>query len=584
MTIIRGQKSIGLTSGTTQQSTLPLPEQIPSLEDEVARLFKRFENLETLVERKADNNTIRSAIRISPEAILLEAQDVGVLGTFTVADIINEQNGTTTGAVPLSITQIRGDVIRTGTILSNNWGTTTGTSINLNTGEIQIGGSADPALKFLSGNLTISGSLTASSLILTNNRTLGQIATAADAALPSASFGSTLQSSLDAGVNNIIAGMSGDYRLNVGTASIIAKHKDANEAGLGSGYSGTIRTGLIITANGIAMGYNRTSDGAWVNAVSVGSTGNVTILGTLTAGSVVAGSVTVDAGGPALSTVNANATTGAQISNTLLISGTAVLKGVIQPDTTGAVKVGTITWNTSTGALTGGTGVAITQWGIIGAASGSATFSINASTGAATFAGALSAATGTFSGDISAASGTFAGNLVTAGQVSATGTTSSSEGNACIVGASSTNGVRGGVFIATNTPGAVGLSSSSSGLYGKTSATGSTTPGVLASSGAGGFAVATETGSIIITATNANMIIGPATNTGANNLVIKEGASGSRLNDQMLIYGHLSADSKTTLGLVVEQDVETGTGSFTGIVQLRVQINGVAYKLPLEAY
>lgn len=80
------------------------------------------------------------------------------------------------------------------------------------------------------------------------------------------------------------------------------------------------------------------------------------------------------------------------------------------------------------------------------------------------------------------------------------------------------------------------------------------------------------------------MIVGTATNTGANNLVIKEGSAGARLNDQLLIYGQLSADNETTLGLVVEQDVEAGTGSFTGLVQLRIHINGVAYKLPLEAY
>jgi hypothetical protein len=294
MTITRGQKSVGLTSGTTQQSTLPLPQQVPTLEDEVARLLQRFDNLETLVERKADNNTLRSAIRISPEAILLEAQDVGVLGTFTVADIIKDQNGTAPGVVPISITQIRGDVIRTGTILSNNFGALAGTSINLNDGTIIIGGTDAPSLEFVGGDLTISGKLTASSLILTNNRTLGQIATAADAALPSASFGSTLQSSLDTGVNNIIAGMSGDYRLDVGTASIIAKHKDANEAGLGSGYSGTIRTGLIITANGIAMGYNNKSSGAWVNAVSVSSTGDIVLGGSITAAQITGGTLNAE--------------------------------------------------------------------------------------------------------------------------------------------------------------------------------------------------------------------------------------------------------------------------------------------------
>jgi hypothetical protein len=189
-----------------------------------------------------------------------------------------------------------------------------------------------------------------------------------------------------------------------------------------------------------------------------------------------------------------------------------------------------------------------------------------------------------YAGSIDAVTGTFSGNISTSGQVSATGTTSSAAGTACIVGASATSGVRGGAFIATNTTGVVGLSTSGAGVYGTTSSTSASTPGVLGGSGAGGIAIATEVGSIQINSFNSNMIIGTATNTGNNNLVIKEGTAGSRLNDQILIYGQLSANNDTTLGLVVEQDVEAGTGSFAGLVQLRIHINGVAYKWPLEAY
>lgn len=64
----------------------------------------------------------------------------------------------------------------------------------------------------------------------------------------------------------------------------------------------------------------------------------------------------------------------------------------------GAVKSGTITWNTSTGALTGGSGVVVYRGGIIGAASGVATFTLDAATGTATFAGALSAPSGIIGG------------------------------------------------------------------------------------------------------------------------------------------------------------------------------------------
>src|SRR3990167_4873311 len=63
-------------------------------------------------------------------------------------------------------------------------------------------------------------------------------------------------------------------------------------------------------------------------------------------------------------------------------------------DYAGAVKAGDITWNPSTGAITGGSGIILYRLGIVGAAAGITTFSINATTGAATFAGTLSAPLG----------------------------------------------------------------------------------------------------------------------------------------------------------------------------------------------
>jgi hypothetical protein len=60
---------------------------------------------------------------------------------------------------------------------------------------------------------------------------------------------------------------------------------------------------------------------------------------------------------------------------------------------------GNLQWN-STGARTGGKGVAMTPGGILGHDGTKTTFAINASTGAATFAGSLDAASGSFTGDI----------------------------------------------------------------------------------------------------------------------------------------------------------------------------------------
>ena len=67
-------------------------------------------------------------------------------------------------------------------------------------------------------------------------------------------------------------------------------------------------------------------------------------------------------------------------------------------DYAGALKSGDITWNTSTGAITGGSGVAIYRGGIVGANEGATTFSIDAVTGDATFAGTLSSPDGTIGG------------------------------------------------------------------------------------------------------------------------------------------------------------------------------------------
>jgi hypothetical protein len=61
-------------------------------------------------------------------------------------------------------------------------------------------------------------------------------------------------------------------------------------------------------------------------------------------------------------------------------------------DYAGALKAGDITWNSSTGAITGGSGVIVYRSGIVGAKSGVVTFSINASTGDATFAGTVEGA------------------------------------------------------------------------------------------------------------------------------------------------------------------------------------------------
>ena len=269
-------------------------------------------------------------------------------------------------------------------------------------------------------------------------------------------------------------------------------------------------------------------------------------------------------------------------------NGTAYIKTVDDGDITGMVV----------SKLTAGTiNVAITTTNILQLSTDGKIYTAGKTSAASTTAGVFLGHDGGSNYDFAVGDGTksivwdgSAGtfvitnvNLATNGQVSATGTTSSAEGNACIVGASATSGVRGGVFIATDTSGAVGVSTSGPGLYGKTAGTSTSAPGVIASSGSGGYALATETGSIIINSATSNMIIGTATNTGNNNLVIKEGVAGSRLDNQMIVYGALSTDADTTLGIITEQGVVAGTGAFAGILQIRIVWNGAEYWLPLQA-
>ncbi|MDY0206212.1 MAG: hypothetical protein RBR82_06255 [Pseudomonas sp.] len=83
----------------------------------------------------------------------------------------------------------------------------------------------------------------------------------------------------------------------------------------------------------------------------------------------------------------------------LATAGTLALKGTLVPENTGALKVGSVTWNTTTGAYSSGTGIAITEAGIIGANTSGVSFSIDTS-GNAIFRGDITGANGTFSGNI----------------------------------------------------------------------------------------------------------------------------------------------------------------------------------------
>jgi hypothetical protein len=230
---------------------------------------------------------------------------------------------------------------------------------------------------------------------------------------------------------------------------VVFQHKDAVVLGTTGAYAGTIRTGLGITSTGILGGYNRTSDGAWQTTFAIeSSTGNLTLLGELRANSVVnvgayLGAQTVSSVLTDVSTASSNASTAIANANTALANANTaiadaaaaqadadaaiaalpaklestssyILTGAVGIQNTGGISVGTLTWNSTTGVITGGSGIAITEYGLVGAQAGVAKFYID-SAGNAVFGGSLSAATGTFAGSLSAASGTFTGSLSSVG-------------------------------------------------------------------------------------------------------------------------------------------------------------------------
>ena len=270
-----------------------------------------------------------------------------------------------------------------------------------------------------------------------------------------------LQNDLASGVANVVAGIGGDYSMIVDPTNGFITSGRVGSIYKGTAAAGINRPAIGISSAGIAMGYNRASDGLWIDSVAIDSSGNASFSGAInaTSGNFV-DSVTV--GGVTMATIKAGAASGAtavqpaalagyatasSIANLIDRTAATTLSGTITPASgvanAGAFKIGTITWNTA-GALTSGSGIAITAGGIIGAKGGIATFSIDTS-GNAVFKGDVTGATGAFAGTVSAAkltAGTItsAVSINSAGSINATGIYGSALGNVAIVGAPTSTG------------------------------------------------------------------------------------------------------------------------------------------------
>lgn len=374
--------------GRSNDNSLPTaPDQGQDVSALIDQLTNRINSSERRIEHMVDRRSLAKIILTDRDLVLMGDQ-VSIVGQLNIVDWIRDMSGNPTGGIdPASMTRITGGKIQTGVIESFNWSVMAGSQFDLDNGTIVTGGSISPKFSVSSsGQLTcvdavVTGQLQAGSIIagsVTINDALGPT-------LDEIAAGVDIQGALTAGVTNILAGVGTDFRLNVDTVNslITLQHKDA--VFLGTAAAGSNKPGLGISASGIGIGYNRAVDGAWVTSITLDASGNAAFLGTVTAGSIITSSVTVS--GTTLGAILSMATDGFDINDLLLNGGTAVLKGVLVPTNSGAIKTGTITWNTTTGALTGGTGMAMTEFGLIGAASGSATLTFSAATGALTIKG-----------------------------------------------------------------------------------------------------------------------------------------------------------------------------------------------------
>jgi hypothetical protein len=301
---------------------------------------------------------------------------------------------------------------------------------------------------------------------------------------------------------------------------------------------------LTITASEIAAS---TITGAKIAALTI-EAGNIAAA-TITGAKIAAG--TIEAGNIAASTI-----TGDKISATFTTTSNLVLTTAGKLYTSGKTSAASTTAGVFLGHDGGGT-------------PGNYDFAVGDGTKSIVWDG--SAGTFTITNV----------NISTNGQLISTGSAASSGGNGAVVGAPTNTGVFGVVGVATSghtVPALGGYSTSTNtaavGVLGQTTVNGIAALEGLAGGGDAGGIAAKLWG---------NIVVGGATNTGIFNLVLKEGTVGSRLDNQMQIYGALSTDADTTLGIVSEQGVASGTGAFAGILQIRIVWNGTEYWLPLQA-
>jgi len=182
-----------------------------------------------------------------------------------------------------------------------------------------------------------------------------------------------------------------------------------SEAGVITSISGTIGGWTLgATTLSATNAGNTTTLSSGATSFSSGPTGSptttITQAGILTcAGAVIDGTSTIGGrdGSDLATAINSSSNLVTDIINARLNTSSKYILSDFDfgsTDYAGAVKAGDIAWNTTTGAITSGSGIAIYRKGIVGANAGATTFSIDATTGSAYFAGEIVADTGIIGG------------------------------------------------------------------------------------------------------------------------------------------------------------------------------------------
>ena len=389
---------------------------------------------------------------------------------------------------------------------------------------------------------------------------------------------SRLTQDLETGAASIISnGNTSDNIMKTGLNYILFQNKNAIPLGSTGAYTGTVRTALGLLSTGIVGGYNDPSTGNWVSSITIDtSTGNLNVLGTIKANSIISASAYLDS--TLVSTVVSNASSAlAGLTNKLNKSASDILSGTISLSGSGGFATGTISVNGS--GVASGSGVAITSKGIVGLSSSSPTFSIDATTGAATFKGDITGSNGIFNGSVSSS---VYGNLVTLNEASNNYFRVYDSGGSPIFSISGVSGAFANVRLngADSYLGALAITNSAGGpaIYGVNNSTGHGVFGNATTSSSYGVLAANVYGG---NALYSNGKFGISSNAFVNNLYAN--------------YSYIMVGAAYSTTLYFYQGPTTGasTAGFIGSNKpgltsgnnqwLEFIINGVSYQIPVWA-